>query len=317
MSDLLDAITSAAAAVPQQVKANIFQAFGRLLGAAVGVPVAYLEGKAQGFHDDTAARSIVSKAAAEAAAARIKEDPALATRAVDYYAERMLREQRNRETVAAIAVAELAAKPPEEADARPLSDDWLDMFARLSEGRSDADFRLYFGKLLAAEIRKPGSFSPATMQALSVMSPVVARLFRQLCAITVSFEQVERVEMACVICEPFGTPGSNCLSPFGLSYTNLTRLQDAGLIHTDLTARRHFPPLVWKLGVQIGGQTFVTPTSREEDIHDPFLTQTVPAKVVNLTVVGLELRSVANAEPHAEYAKEIVAWAEQQLIRPS
>jgi hypothetical protein len=75
MSDLIESITSVAQACPPQFKANLFHALSSLVGAAVDVPVAYLQGKAKGLRDDAAGRSLVSKAAAETAAARIGVDP--------------------------------------------------------------------------------------------------------------------------------------------------------------------------------------------------------------------------------------------------
>lgn len=305
MTDLVEAITSAAAAVPDRVKSNIFQAMGRLIGAAVEVPAAYLEGKAQGFRDDAAGRTLVSKAAAEAAAARIREDPALAGRAVDHYAERMLREQRNRENVAALAIAELAANPPDNADAKAVTDDWLDMFARLAEGRSDADVQAHFGKLLAEEIRAPGSFAPATMQVLSLLTPATAKLFQNLCAITATFDAVEG--FACVLCAPFGLPGQNSLQPFGLSYLDLNVLNTVGLVHGDWTAWRELPRIVFRLGVRVANTRILEaqPISAPPSEH---MLKSVRSGVVNLTPTGLELRRIVHATPHPDYVQGLSAW---------
>ena len=91
--------------------------------------------------------------------------------------------------------------------------------------------RRYLGKILAGEIRRPGSFEPRTVEVLATLTPRIAKLFLAFCNISVDLS-----DRSVVIAAPFGPPGENSLRKFGLDYAALTALHDAGLIQTDLNA---------------------------------------------------------------------------------
>jgi hypothetical protein len=63
----------------------------------------------------------------------------------------------------------------QEADA-----DWINLFARHAEAATSERMRALFAKVLAGEIRKPGSFSPTTMRMVSELDPQTARDFQVL-----------------------------------------------------------------------------------------------------------------------------------------
>jgi hypothetical protein len=299
-------------ALPIVVKKSFFAAMSRLITGAVEVPAAWLEGKTQAIRDDTAGRTLIAREAAQAAAARFGSDPALVDRAVSHFGARLLREQSTRESVAAAAAQDLKANPPTEDSQSPISDDWLDMFSRLSETRTDEDVRLYFGKLLAEEIRKPGSFSPATMQALASITPSTALLFQKACALCVTFPAIKGVIKPLIVCEPFGQPGDNKLDQFGLSYMELTLLQSAGLVHTDLNAWRMLPIALFLVGIEVARKPVLilspdTPAPGPEILER--LQQSQRVGIVNLTPVGGELFGIVHAEPNADYVAGLRAWA--------
>jgi hypothetical protein len=115
------------------------------------------------------------------------------------------------------------------------------MFARAAETKTNADVKVYFARVLAGEIRKPGSFAPATIEVLSRITPDIALLFQNLCGL------VARVQGApMVLVGPFESPGANGLAPVGFNYVTLCRLQDAGLLRHDLGSHITAPPLVLK-----------------------------------------------------------------------
>jgi Protein of unknown function (DUF2806) len=51
-----------------------------------------------------------------------------------------------------------------------IEDDWLNLFARLAEDKSSEELQRLFGRILAGEIRKPGSFSLRTIQLMATIS---------------------------------------------------------------------------------------------------------------------------------------------------
>ncbi|PPQ16351.1 hypothetical protein CV770_26775 [Bradyrhizobium sp. AC87j1] len=89
-----------------------------------------------------------------------------------YRTEDEKRKLQNRADVVAIAVEELnrtSENQPHDATDE-IEDDWLNLFARVAEDKTSDELKSLFGRILAGEIRKPGSFSLRTVQFLSTLS---------------------------------------------------------------------------------------------------------------------------------------------------
>lgn len=287
--------------LPPAVKKSLWKALGQLITGLVDVPVAYLEAKAQDIRARSTALTLVTKKASEAAAHKFGEDEKLIERTVNHFGQKLLKEQINRETIVAKALEDLKQDPPKEDSPKNIDSDWLDMFARISEQKSNEDIQLFLAKILAGEIRKPGSFSPQSINLLALLSQEIAQLFQRFCDISFSFHNAK--DLTFVIVEPFGHPGTNSMTPFGFSYTNLTKLQDAGLIQHDLTAYRELHPVIFSSGVSIGGKTF--PASAPGTKLEP---QMKRIKAINFTNAGLEIRSVLHLGRNEQYEQKILEW---------
>lgn len=287
--------------LPPAIKKNLWKSVGRLITGLVDVPVAHLESKVQKIRSEANALSLVTKSASEAVAHEFGEDQFLIDRTVNHFGSKLLREQINRESVVNKATEELKNDPPKEDSKEEIDEDWLEMFSRIAETKSNKDVQLFLAKILAGEIRKPGTFGPKTIQTLSLLDQNTAKIFQSFCNISFEITQLGD-SMTCVICEPFGSPGNNGLSPVGLSYTDLTRLQDAGLIQYDLTAWRQFPPILFQLPIKIGSTimsfqlTENTPKDKQK------------AKIINFTAVGLELRKVLHIQSNQTYNVKFSEW---------
>lgn len=166
-------------------------AISRLLGAAVDIPAAYLRGFSQRADDQTEARSYISQQIAKRAAERAVEDPKIMDRAMNNMLLRSYRVQENKDEIAAITIEDLQAEPPSSSSPGP-SDDWMMKFERYAEDATSKDLRMMFAKLLAGEIRKPGTISPATLHFASMLDAETARLIER--ALT-----VYALDAACVI----------------------------------------------------------------------------------------------------------------------
>ena len=57
-------------------------------------------------------------------------------------------------------------------------------FERLAEDATSEDIQNMFGRILAGEIRKPGSFSPSTLHFVSMLEPDVAELIKRTLTLT-------------------------------------------------------------------------------------------------------------------------------------
>lgn len=146
-----------------------------MIAAGADVPIAGLESVSQWIRDEAAARSLVTEAQVRAAILATDDDPQVAVRALERWGRVQVEKQQNREAVAAYAAEDLQRSPPEELSEAGASDDFMSRIEREAEGAKSEDMRALFGRILAGEIRKPGSFSLATVQLLGVMDHRLAK----------------------------------------------------------------------------------------------------------------------------------------------
>ena len=93
--------------VPAPVKRNLLKATGQLLTGVVGVPAAYLTGKADEQRAITAARVHLIQTFAKQTAERMEVDPEYAQVAIEKFGQRVLREQVNLDQVGRHAINEV------------------------------------------------------------------------------------------------------------------------------------------------------------------------------------------------------------------
>lgn len=204
------------------------------------------------------------------------------------------------------ATEELKSDPPKEDSKEEIDEDWLEMFSRIAETKSNKDVQLFLAKILAGEIRKPGSFSAKTIQTLSTLDQKTAQHFMKFCNVSFEIPQVGD-SLTCVISEPFGSAGTNGLQSLGLSYDVLTQLQDAGLVKHDFNSRRTLPGVIFTTPHVIGTtllrfkQTPETPKKATQ------------INVLNFTSVGLELRKVLHKSSSTEYIEKYSVWLKNKF----
>ena len=117
---------------------------------------------------------------------QMQTDPEYARVAVQKFGQRVLREQVNLDMISQRAASEIqdadhpiGQSPPEEAD-DTIGDDWLNTFEAEARQKSTEEMQALFGKILAGEIRKPGTFSTRTVKILASLDRNVAAHFVRL-----------------------------------------------------------------------------------------------------------------------------------------
>jgi len=187
----------------------------------------------------------------------------------------------------------------------------LNVFARAAEIRTNDDTKAYFSKILAGEIRKPGSFGPATIEVLSRLSRADAILFQRFCGMTLVDEQgVGRFLFAA----PFGQPGTNALAGVGFDFSTLGRLADAGLIRTDFTSHITLPPIFLGLSL-IGGRRLMCVPSQGSLRSGPAF-QPQQGSALFLTTAGAELCRIVHPVPSELYFARLTEWLGQHGLHP-
>ena len=149
----------------------------------------------------------------------------------EQHARRIIREQKNLDEVARVAVEDLTHGEQIEQDAAAdISSDWLNQFEDRARLMSSEGMRATFAKILSGEIKKPGSFSVRTLQCLATIEGKIAKLFQQFCSCAISISYQNGIDGRVPIFA--GHPNDNVLEAYGLSFDHLNELQEYGLIIT-------------------------------------------------------------------------------------
>jgi hypothetical protein len=98
------------------------------------------------------------------------------------------RKLENRVAATTAALKDMGINPITQDATAEIDDDWLNLFARLSEDKSSDDLRILFGKILSGEIQRPGSFSLRTIQLVSTISKQEADNLAALFSYTIAGE---------------------------------------------------------------------------------------------------------------------------------
>lgn len=183
-------IAAAVAGIPAALVPACVKALDRLIGAAVDIPVAWLEYQKAKIVSQTEAFRTIDGAITVKAAAKAGSNEQFADRALDNLVRKSYRQLDNKEAVSAAMLEELRHNPTEhETDREPspdaeppaIDDDWLNVFERYAEDASTERMQKLWGRVLAGEVRKPGKYGMRTLRFLSEFSQADALEFSSLC----------------------------------------------------------------------------------------------------------------------------------------
>ena len=306
-------------AIPAPVRRNFLKAFGQLCSAAIDFPDAYLSGKADERRAETAARIKLINTSAAQIAQQMQTDPEYARLAVQKFGHRVLREQVNLDMISQRAASEIRdagdstgqSAPEESGDT--INDDWLNAFETEARQKSTEEMQALFGKILAGEIRNPGSFSTRTVKSLGSLDQNGANHFVRLCSICISQFQKS------MVLSLSGNAGNNALQEDGLSFATLNLLNEHGLVISDYNSWWDFVPCVAAPGpVQ---QAVCIPWSYQGKhwVLVPMSNDNVDKKLkvygVSLTQSGRELFTIVKVEPMDNYSNKLAQFFEEKGLR--
>ncbi len=314
------AVDAALPGIPVPFKRNFFKAFAHLCTALVEVPVTHLTGKADEIRAETSARIKLINMSANQIAGQMQTDPEYARVAVQKFGQRVLREQVNLDMISLKAANELqndgdpTSGPAAEEAGDAISDDWLNAFETEARLKSTEEMQELFAKVLAGEIRKPGTFSTRAIRILGSLDQSVAKHFVRLCSLSVSSL-------------PFDTrvpslgrdAGQNALKEYGLDFKTLNLLNEHGLVISDYNSWRELKPCVALPGMpQLAACIPISHQGRHWILIPKTkggIDKTLRISGVALTNCGSELLRVVKLEPVDNYTKAMDAWFEGQGFR--
>jgi Protein of unknown function (DUF2806) len=232
--------------IPEPIKKSAFKAFNQLCTALIDVPVAHLEGRAAEIREESMARRKLIATTSDQIAAQISVAPEMAQIAVAKHGAKILREQVNLDRISSIAATQLKAEalkvaqiPNEQAERGEITDDWLNSFQNQAAEKSSEEMQLLFGRILAGEIARPGSFSVRTVKLISQLDESTAKLFRRLCSLAVSL-QFGKNSFDSRVPALGGNAASNALQKFGLDFDKLNILHEYGLIIAEYNSNMNY-----------------------------------------------------------------------------
>ena len=174
----------------------------------------------------------------------------------------------------------------------------------------------YFGKVLAGEITKPGSYSRRTVKILGSLDQNIANHFVKLCSMCIS--QFDDIRVPSIS----GNAADNALQDYGLNFVSLNLLNEHGLIIPDYNSWRECTPCIALPVVpRLGQQTVCLPLSYQGKhwILMPISNSGIDKKFrvsgVALTLSGRELFSIVKVEPIDNYSKALAKFFEGKGFR--
>ena len=326
--------------LPASVVKNAYKALGRLSSAALEVPVAFLEGKAEEVRAKSEGRVKIIAKGTDQTIQQMEVPSEYAQIAVDKYVGKIIGEQLNLDKISAIAVNELKRGEPISSitqdtsepnrrqsdnstnqdanggEEKTISDVWLNIFETQVRPQSTEEGQLLFGRILAGEIRNPGSYSMLTLKTLGELDQDVAALFKTLCSLCVIMKNpCDGVIVDARVVSIKGNPAQNALGQYGLGFDQLNILNEYSLIIGDYNSwhdctvyKGNENNLQFLLFQHQGKYWDLSP------LPDQVEKQDVQLSGVALSRVGRELFRIVDQEPMPEYTKDLKQFfAEQNL----
>lgn len=235
--------------LPAPIRKGAFKAFGQLCTALIDVPLGGLRRREAEKWAETKARVKIVGKSADQIAGQMKVPPEYARRAENKYAEKIIREQINLDRTSAIAANQLkkekfdgsGEKSIDSGEEKIISDDFLNGLEVEARQKSTEEMQVLFGRILAGEIKTPGSFSIKTVKLLGELDQGIAVLFKKLCSVCIVMEiPTGGSVIDARVPSLGGNAGSNALAKYGLSFGELNMLNEYGLVISDYNSWRDY-----------------------------------------------------------------------------
>ncbi len=188
-SDHLDKETSVSVAytdnsIKAGAKSRFVAAIDRLGGSVVDSANAAIESYAEKRRAKTRGEVRLIEAITDYGVAQLGANPQTAERAFQRHFRKVISQQENIDHVLLEAKADLELNPPAADDpdqTQELSEEFMDRFEEYSSTATTEELRQRWGRVLASEVRKPGTFSGKVLRVIDEMDTATAQIFEEVC----------------------------------------------------------------------------------------------------------------------------------------
>ncbi len=226
----------------------------------------------------------------------ISSEPTVEQRTQARLAFQEAKRQLNLESIAQHAAEELGADdnvPSEQPDS-----DWVARFFRMAEDVTSEQMQLLWGKVLAGEVRQPGSYSLRTLELLKNISQREAQVFVRVGRLAVTYMGAAIV--------PNPKHGQYLKSAFGLEFTDFLLLREIGVLVADSDVS-----LVLQATAQPDVVVFVLGTTCVVAAR-PAGTPEMSVQSLVFTEVGRQLLGLVDQEPaDMDYVRNLASYIRQ------
>lgn len=203
-------------------------------------------------------------------------------RAAERVSKQELRRQRNLESITKKAFEALPSS--DQLSDSPVDQDWIARFFKECEDISDEQMQQIWGRILAGQVARPGSFAPRTLSVTRDLTKDDANLFTQLCQFVWFIPGVGLVPVL------FEAPE---VEAAGLRFSALTHLVAMGLIEYGGSVKSYgITDALTEITVSYAGRVHQLKSAQPQRFH---FGHTV------FTGAGAELARIAGAEAKDEY----------------
>ena len=199
---------------------------------------------------------------------------------------RQLLKQINLEAIAAAAVEHLSGPVSTE----EVDEDWKTRFFNIAEDVSSSEMQDLWGKILAGEVARPGSYSVRTLEVLRNLSKIEAEVFQKIRYLALDGGQILKIN------------GETSFVTFGISFQEILNLRETGLLADGdmLNIEASIPETQnYMVAMYNGKLLLIEPNDKT--------VKKLSLSTLALTKVGVELMGLIDAKPNVEYLHAVAA----------
>lgn len=217
--------------------------------------------------------------------------------ALDQLIEGAIVKQFNREKVVEELVSDLVSDPPKTDADKEIDDDWLTKYWGFAEQVGKPQVQRFYARLLASEVRAPGTISYLTLGTLSALDPRIAQLFQHFC--NLSIDTGSDVFVIHPRVHAFQQIGP--LDDFGVQFETLFELEAHGLIRSVEALKRQYSDESNIVHADYAGLPIV------------FDYAGLQLDEITFTRSGRELRRILSLSPNPAYTKALAKILNYQV----
>ena len=198
--------------------------------------------------------------------------------------------------------------------------DWTARFFNDVQDVSSEEMQSLWAKILAGEVERPGSTSIRALGILKNLDKSTARLFERFCSACVFLIPDGIIFIDARVPSLGGNAGQNSLQPYGLSFSNLNRLNEHGLIISDYNSQNDYSISIVNSARTLPRQQLILPFKFQDRLWSLVpngqrnLSKAFNLVGVAMTFSGQELSRVVDLQPMEKFSQDLTKYFQNEKL---